>query len=81
MTPSPGPRQTPARTGLGLQSSPRIGMTALTVIFALLAFGHRFGFVGVLIVLSLSALLGVAASRGGPDPKPDRLLESPLYRG
>ena len=34
----------------------RIGMSTLTVIFALFAFGHLFGFVGVLIALPASAL-------------------------
>ena len=38
----------------------RIGMSPITVIFALLAFGHLFGFVGVLVALPLSALLVVA---------------------
>jgi predicted PurR-regulated permease PerM len=33
------------------------------VIFALLAFGHLLGFVGVLIALPLSAVLAVAARR------------------
>lgn len=41
----------------------RIGMSPLTVIFALLAFGHLFGFVGVLIALPLSAVLVVAVRR------------------
>ena len=41
----------------------RIGMNPLMVIFALLAFGQLFGFVGVLIALPLSALLVVAARR------------------
>jgi len=41
----------------------RIGMNPLMVIFALLAFGQLFGFVGVLIALPLSALLAVAARR------------------
>ena len=41
----------------------RIGMSALTVIFALLAFGHIFGFVGVLLALPVSAVLVVAARR------------------
>jgi predicted PurR-regulated permease PerM len=41
----------------------RIGMNPLTVIFALLAFGHLFGFVGVLIALPVSAVLVVAAAR------------------
>lgn len=54
----------------------RIGLGPLMVIFALLAFGHLFGFVGVLIALPVSAL-GVVAAR--------RLiaayLAGPLYRG
>jgi predicted PurR-regulated permease PerM len=41
----------------------RIGMNPLMVIFALLAFGHLFGFVGVLIALPVSALLVVAVRR------------------
>ena len=41
----------------------RIGMSALTVIFALLAFGHIFGFVGVLLALPVSAVLVVAVRR------------------
>lgn len=38
----------------------RIGLHALTVIFALLAFGQLFGFVGVLLALPASAILAVA---------------------
>jgi predicted PurR-regulated permease PerM len=38
----------------------RIGLQPLTVIFALLAFGHLFGFVGVLLALPASAILAVA---------------------
>ena len=41
----------------------RIGMNPLTVIFALLAFGHLFGFVGVLIALPVSAVMVVAVRR------------------
>lgn len=41
----------------------RIGMSALTVIFSLLAFGHLFGFVGVLLALPVSAVLVVAVRR------------------
>ena len=41
----------------------RIGMSPLTVIFALLAFAHLFGFVGVLIALPVSAVLVVAVRR------------------
>ena len=54
----------------------RIGMSPLTVIFALLAFGHLFGFVGVLIALPLSALLVVAARR-----LRGIYLQSQLYKG
>lgn len=38
----------------------RIGLHPLTVIFALLAFGHLFGFVGILLALPASAILAVA---------------------
>jgi len=41
----------------------RIGMNPLMVIFALLAFGHLFGFAGVLIALPVSAVLVVAVRR------------------
>jgi predicted PurR-regulated permease PerM len=41
----------------------RIGMNPLMVIFALFAFGHLFGFAGVLIALPVSALLVVAVRR------------------
>ena len=41
----------------------RIGMSPLTVIFALLAFGHLFGFIGVLVALPLSAVAAVAVRR------------------
>jgi predicted PurR-regulated permease PerM len=54
----------------------RIGMDPLMVIFALLAFGHLLGFVGVLIALPLSALLVVAARRLRA-----LYFDSPLYRG
>jgi predicted PurR-regulated permease PerM len=54
----------------------RIGMSPLTVIFALLAFGHLFGFVGVLIALPVSALLVVAARRVS-----GAYLQSQLYAG
>jgi predicted PurR-regulated permease PerM len=54
----------------------RIGMNPLMVIFALLAFGQLFGFVGVLIALPLSAVLVVAARRAL-----GAYLDSRLYRG
>ncbi|WP_280152464.1 AI-2E family transporter [Piscinibacter sp. XHJ-5] len=41
----------------------RIGMSPLAVIFALLAFGHLFGFAGVLVALPASAVLVVAVGR------------------
>lgn len=41
----------------------RIGLSPLMVIFALLAFGHLLGFVGVLIALPLSSLAVVAVRR------------------
>jgi predicted PurR-regulated permease PerM len=41
----------------------RIGLHPLTVIFALLAFGQLFGFVGVLVALPTSAVLLVAVRR------------------
>lgn len=54
----------------------RIGMSPLTVIFALLAFGHLFGFVGVLIALPVSAVLVVAVRR-----LRSAYVESELFRG
>jgi predicted PurR-regulated permease PerM len=41
----------------------RIGLHPLAVIFALLAFGQLFGFVGVLVALPASAVLLVAIRR------------------
>jgi predicted PurR-regulated permease PerM len=41
----------------------RIGLHPIAVIFALLAFGHLLGFVGVLIALPASAVLLVALRR------------------
>jgi predicted PurR-regulated permease PerM len=41
----------------------RIGLNPLAVIFALLAFGHLMGFVGVLVALPLAAVALVAARR------------------
>lgn len=54
----------------------RIGLSPLAVIFALLAFGQLFGFVGVLAALPLSALAMVAGRR-----VLGRYLASGLYRG
>lgn len=54
----------------------RIGLHPLAVIFALLAFGHLLGFVGVLVALPLAAVLLVAARR-----LQQLYLASDLYRG
>ncbi|MDZ7938758.1 MAG: AI-2E family transporter [Rhodoferax sp.] len=54
----------------------RIGLHPLAVIFALLAFGQLFGFVGVLIALPASAVLLVAIRRVRAG-----YLASPLYLG
>ncbi len=54
----------------------RIGLHPLAVIFALLAFGQLFGFVGVLIALPVSAVLLVAVRRIKA-----QYLDSHLYRG
>ena len=54
----------------------RIGLHPLHVIFALLAFGQLFGFVGVLAALPMSALLLVAVRR-----LRTRYQQSRLYRG
>jgi predicted PurR-regulated permease PerM len=54
----------------------RIGLHPLAVIFALLAFGQVFGFVGVLIALPASAVLLVAIRR-----VKERYMSSKLYKG
>ncbi len=54
----------------------RIGLHPLAVIFALLAFGQLFGFVGVLIALPVSAILLVAVRRIRAG-----YLSSRLYQG
>ena len=54
----------------------RIGLHPLALIFALLAFGQVFGFVGVLIALPASAVLLVAIRRIKL-----RYLVSELYKG
>jgi predicted PurR-regulated permease PerM len=53
----------------------RIGLHPIAVIFALMAFGHLFGFVGVLIALPASAVLLVAVRR-----LQVLYVRSPLYR-
>lgn len=54
----------------------RIGLHPLAVIFALLAFGQLFGFVGVLVALPASAVLVVAIRRVRAS-----YLDSKLYHG
>lgn len=54
----------------------RIGLSPLAVIFALMAFGQLFGFVGVLVALPASAVAVVALRRAR-----GTYLESQLYRG
>lgn len=54
----------------------RIGLHPLAVIFALMAFGHLFGFVGVLVALPASAVLLVALRRAKA-----LYFHSQLYRG
>lgn len=54
----------------------RIGLHPLAVIFALLAFGQLFGFIGVLIALPASAVLLVAIRR-----IKEQYLASKLYKG
>jgi predicted PurR-regulated permease PerM len=54
----------------------RIGLHPLAVIFALLAFGQLFGFVGVLVALPASAVLLVALRRLQAN-----YLASKLYNG
>jgi len=54
----------------------RIGLHPLAVIFALLAFGQVFGFVGILVALPASAVLLVAIRRIR-----DSYLASRLYQG
>ena len=52
----------------------RVGLHAVWVIFALLACGALFGFVGVLLAVPLAAVVGVLVRFGV-----DRYMESPLY--
>jgi len=54
----------------------RIGLHPLAVIFALLALGQIFGFVGVLVALPASAVILVALRR-----LRDRYFSSQLYQG
>lgn len=52
----------------------RIGLHPLAVIFALLAFGQLFGFVGILLALPASAVLSVIVKR-----LREHYLQSPFY--
>jgi predicted PurR-regulated permease PerM len=54
----------------------RVGLHPVWVIFALLAFGYLFGFVGLLVAVPLAATIGVLARYGL-----DRYRESSLYTG
>jgi predicted PurR-regulated permease PerM len=54
----------------------RIGLHPLTVIFALMALGQLFGFVGVLVALPVSAVLLVAIRRAR-----DQYFSSNIYQG
>ena len=54
----------------------RIGLHPLAVIFALLAFGQLFGFIGILLALPTSAVLLVAIRRVR-----ERYFQSILYKG
>jgi predicted PurR-regulated permease PerM len=54
----------------------RIGLHPLVVIFALMAFGQLFGFVGILIALPASAVMLVAIRR-----LKGSYLSSALYKG
>jgi predicted PurR-regulated permease PerM len=54
----------------------RIGLNPLAVIFALLAFGHLFGFVGVLVALPVSAVLLVGLRRAR-----EAYMASKMYLG
>ncbi len=53
-----------------------VGLHPVWLMFALVAFGALFGFVGMLVAVPASAALGVLARFGL-----QRYLESPLYRG
>lgn len=54
----------------------RIGLHPAWILFALLAFGALFGFVGVLLAVPLAAVIGVLSRFAI-----NRYLESPYYRG
>jgi predicted PurR-regulated permease PerM len=54
----------------------RIGLHPIAVIFALLAFGHLFGFVGILVALPVSAVMLVALRR-----VTEAYVGSELYKG
>ncbi len=54
----------------------RIGLSPIAVIFALLAFGQLFGFIGILVALPASAVVAVALRRGRK-----AYLSSALFHG
>jgi len=54
----------------------RVGLHPVWLIFALLAFGYLFGFVGLLVAVPLAAAAGVLVRFGL-----ERYLQSPLYKG
>jgi predicted PurR-regulated permease PerM len=54
----------------------RIGLHPIAVIFALMAFGQLFGFVGILVALPASAVLLVAIRRLQAN-----YMSSKLYQG
>ena len=54
----------------------RVGLHPVWLMFALLAFGYLFGFVGLLVAVPLAAAMGVLVRFGL-----DRYMESPLYKG
>ena len=56
----------------------RIGLGPLTVLFALLAFGHVMGFVGVLVALPASAVLAVGGQRLWRRYQASRFYQGPL---
>jgi predicted PurR-regulated permease PerM len=53
-----------------------VGLHPVWVMFALLAFGYLFGFVGVLLAIPAAAAVGVLVRYGLK-----RYRESPIYRG
>jgi predicted PurR-regulated permease PerM len=54
----------------------RVGLHPVWLMFALLAFGYLFGFVGLLVAVPLAAAVGVLVRFGL-----ERYMESPLFKG